>query len=97
MITVELRTVPEGANDYETVATLNVADDGTVTTNDPDGYLPLDIKVMVVDDAGAISQVGIEDDAATYARNLGSVLRTGYVVPVVVHDDGAPAVRAGSL
>jgi hypothetical protein len=96
MITVELRTVPEGANDYKTVATLSVADDGTVTTNDPDGYLPLDLKVMVVDDAGAITQVGIDDDPATYARNLGSLLRTGYIVPVV-HDDGAPAPRSASL
>jgi hypothetical protein len=94
MITVELRAVPEGAHDYMTVATLNVADDGTVTTHDPDGYLPLDVKAMVVDDQDQITQVGIDDDAATYARNLDSILRTGYVVPVVVHDDGTPVGRS---
>lgn len=97
MISVELRAVPEGATDYQPVATLEVADDGTFTTRDPDGYLPLDLKVMVVDDEGSITQVGIDDDAATYARNLDSILRTGYVVPVITRDDDAQAPDAEVL
>lgn len=94
MISVELHAVPEGATDYQTVATLEVADDGTVTTHDPDGYLPLELKAMVIDDHDEISLVGIDDDPATWARNLDSILRTGYIVPAVIHDDGAPAGRA---
>jgi hypothetical protein len=36
MITVELQRVPEGEHDYQAVATLSVADDGTYQLTDPE-------------------------------------------------------------
>lgn len=89
MITLELQSVPEGRSEYETVATMTVADDGTYRLADPEGLFPVDLHVLVVSD-GELKQVRIEDDAAVWARNLGSVLRSGNLVPVVTHDDNPP-------
>lgn len=91
MITVELQSVLEGRSDYEPVATMTVADDGTYRLVDPEGLFPVDLHVLVVDDAGELGQVALEDDAATWARNLGTVLRSGQLVPVITHDDDPPA------
>lgn len=91
MITIELQSVPEGRSDYESVASMTVADDGTYRLVDPEGLFPVDLHVLVVDDAGALRQVRIEDDAATWARHLDSVLRSGQLVPVITHDDNSPA------
>jgi hypothetical protein len=91
MIHVELQRVPEGAHDYEIVARLTVADDATTTVWDPDDYLPLDIPALVLGEDGRPRRVSFSDDPATYARNLHTILRTGYVVPVVTTDTGAPA------
>lgn len=86
MLEVELRRVPEGADDYVTVARLRVDEGGQTETWDPEGFLPLDVPALVVD-AGKIRRVAWQDDPATYARNLRSILRTGYLVPVVTRDD----------
>lgn len=90
MITVELHTVPEGRDDYETVATMTVEDDGTYQLQDPDRHFPVQLHVLVTDDQGAFRQVRLEDDAATWARNLDTLLRTGYLVPVITRDDAGP-------
>lgn len=86
MIEVELRRVPEGHDDYQTVATLSVDDDGSPTVHDPEGFLPLELPVLVVSDAGELRRVSFADDPATFARHLDSILRTGYLVPVVTAD-----------
>lgn len=91
MITLELQSVPEGRSDYEPVATMTVADDGTYRLVDPEGLFPVDLHVLVIDDVGDLRQVTVEDDAATWARNLDTVLRAGQLVPVITHDDNPPA------
>lgn len=88
MIRVELRRVPEGTHDYETVATLSIADDGTIDINDPERQFPLQLHVLTFDgDGGAPRRVHFEDEPALWARNLHTLLRGGYLVPVTVHDD----------
>lgn len=91
MIDVELRRVPEGAHDYQTVARLTVADDASTTVWDPEDLLPLDVPALVLGDDGKPRRVSYADDPATFARNLHTILRTGYVVPVVATDTGTPA------
>lgn len=93
MITVELRRVPEGHSDYVAVATLTVNDDGSVITQDPDGFLPVDMPVLVGGEGG-LRRVALEEDPALWVRNLHTVLRTGYLVPVVTHDDDPDAGSA---
>jgi len=90
MLTVELRRVPDGGTDYTTVATVTVADDGTYELRDPGGYVPVDLHVLVAHDGPGFRPVTLDEDPATWARNLHSVLRTGYLVPVVTHDDERP-------
>lgn len=91
MITLELHSVPEGRSDYEPVATMTVADDGTYHLADPEGLFPVDLHVLVANEVGELQQVRIEDDAAAWARNLDTVLRSGHLVPVITHDDNPPA------
>lgn len=86
MIELEIRTVPEGHEDYVKVAGLVVDDDGTYRIEDPEGYLPAELPVLVKTEDG-LGQIYLEDDPATWARRLHTVLRTGYVVPAIVRDD----------
>lgn len=85
MLEVELRRVPEGAHEYQTVARIRV-DGDRVDTWDPDDYLPLELPALVVE-GGELRRVTFSEDPAVYARNLGSILRGGYLVPAVVRDD----------
>ncbi len=87
MIEVELHRVPDEGREYEVAATLNVADDGTTKVHDPEGLVPTSLHVVVVEPGGTLRQVRFEDDPATWARNLDSLLRTGYLVPVITRDD----------
>jgi hypothetical protein len=93
MITVELQCVPEGGHDYQPVATLTVAGDGTYQLSDPENYFPTQLHVLVPDESGELRPVDFGDDPQTWARNLHTLLRGGYLVPVVTHDD-APAASA---
>lgn len=86
MIDVELRAVPQGKDDYEAVARLSVREDGTHEAWDPRGVIPFDLHALVVTKDG-LRKITFEDDPALWARNLGTILRTGYLVPVVVRDD----------
>ncbi len=88
MITVELQQVPEGEQEYQTAATLRVATDGSYQLDDPDDLFPTSLHV-VVPDAGGLRQVRFDEDPQTWARNLGNLLRGGYLVPVVTQDDEA--------
>jgi len=91
MIRVELRRVPQGARDFVTIGTLEVADDGTYELDDPGGVFPLELLSVVADVDGHLRQVSFQDDPATWARNLSGHLRTGYLVPVITDED-APDV-----
>jgi hypothetical protein len=91
MITVELQQVPEGEQDYQTVATLSVAADGGYQLDDPGDLFPTSLHV-VVPDVGGLRQVRFEEDPQTWARNLGNLLRGGYLVPVVTRDDETDAL-----
>lgn len=85
-VKVELRRVPEGASDYVCAATMTVQ--GTQwKLDDPDGFFPTQLPVLLAGDHG-MRTVQLADEPATWARNLDSILRTGYLVPVVVFDDG---------
>ena len=90
MIELELRNVPEGGHDYVAVARLIVHDDDRTEIWDPDDLIPTELYVLVVDDTTP-RRISYQDDPATWARNLHSVLRTGYLVPVVTRDDAQPA------
>jgi len=92
MIVVELRRVPEGSREYHTVAALAVDEQGTYHFEDPEELFPVELPVLIPEDAG-LRRVPFEEDPATWARNLDSVLRTGYLVPVVT-EDTSPAVSA---
>lgn len=87
MIEVELQRVPDEGREYEVAATLSVADDGTVNVHDPDELLPTGLHVLVAEPGGQLRQVRFDEDPATWARNLDSLLRTGYLVPVITRDD----------
>jgi|SRR5690625_2350226 len=91
VIEVELRAVPQGEKEYVPVARLTVADDGQLTTWDPEGLIPTDVPVLVATPGGGLRRVSVEEDPATYARHMDTILRTGYLVPVVTADTGQPA------
>lgn len=94
MITAELRRVPDAGGDYEVVATIQVDDDGTYRVDDPEGHVPTYLRVLAPA-AGPeqLQSISLEDDPETWVRHLDSVLRTGYLVPVITHDsrDGRDA------
>lgn len=89
MIEVHLKRVPEGSSEYATVATIAVDDRGSVTTHDPERLIPFGMPVLVASKEGPLEQVDFDDDPSTWARHLGTILRTGYLVPEVVRDDRA--------
>ena len=91
MIEIELRQVPDGGHDYEAVARLAIHEDGTNVTWDPQGLIPFDMPVLATDDQAGLRRVAFADDPATWARNLHNALRTGYLVPVITHDDTPPS------
>ncbi len=85
MIRVELHERFDGQ--YRTVGALTVADDGTYQFDGDASAFPTDLHVLAADAAGQIRPVTFAAEPATWARNLDTVLRTGYLVPVVTHDD----------
>lgn len=89
MIEVELHSVPAGGQEYVPVARVRVEDDGTSQIWDPDDLVPFTLHVLVPGEAGSSSprKVTFEDDPQLWVRRLSSVLRTGYLVPVITHDD----------
>jgi len=88
MIEVEFRQPVRGGG--ETVAlTLRVEDDGSYAI---DGPLELDLEAVAIADRTLPSgRLWLRDDPARWARNAHKAFRTGYLVPVVVKDDGPSA------
>lgn len=89
MIEVELRGKPEGSRDYQTLARVSVREDGTSEVWDPEGIVPFDLPAL---EAGPPGQHGptriyFAERPADWARGLGTILRTGYMVPVITRDD----------
>lgn len=90
MIELELRAVPEGAHDYERVAGLVVEDDGTYRLDDPQGVMPLDVSVLAPQPrGGGLERIEFGQNPERWARHASSILRTGYLVPVIVRDTSA--------
>lgn len=87
MIKVEL------LEDQRCVATMTVEDDGSYSFDDPLHRFPTPLHVLVPRGDRDLEKVHLEDDPATWARNLGNLMRTPYLWPVIVHDDGLPARR----
>lgn len=87
MVEVELQRVPDEGCEYEVAATLRVDDRGVVHLHDPESLIPTSLHVLVAGPGGELRQVRFEDNPATWARNLDSLLRTGYLVPVITRDD----------
>lgn len=91
MITVELRSIPENEDEYRSVASLTVADDGTHEFEDPRGLFPFEVPVPVpvegADGELTLGQVWFSQAPEEWARNLENLLRTGYLVPVVTVDE----------
>lgn len=95
MITVEMR-VPgsQPGEGYRTAASLTVFDDGTHQLDDPERLVPVDLQVLVATPGETSTRrVAFEEDPATWARHLDTVLRTGYLVPVVVLDETGKATE----
>jgi hypothetical protein len=86
MIIVELRRPNAESGEYECVATLTVHDDGGYDVTDPEQLFPIDLHVLVPSGSQFLP-VEFAEDRETWARHLGSLLRTGYLVPVTVRDD----------
>ncbi|KUG59221.1 hypothetical protein AVL62_05920 [Serinicoccus chungangensis] len=62
--------------------------DGHYVLDDPQGLVPTDLHVLVPDEvAGGLRPVAVTEDPETWARNLHTVLRTGYLVPVLLDAD----------
>jgi hypothetical protein len=87
MIEVELQRVPDEGSEYEVAATLRVDADGSVHVHDPEHLIPTSLHVLVASPEGELRQVRFEEDPSTWVRNLDSLLRTGYLVPVITRDD----------
>lgn len=94
MVTLQLQLVPQGGDRYETGATLTVDDQGGHVLDDPQGLMPLDLPVLVKGQAG-LRRVAFAEDPQTWVRNVHTVLRTGYLVPVVVEDDQETGAAGG--
>lgn len=86
MIELELRSVPAGATEYVPVARIRVEDDGTSQVWDPEDLFPFGVPALVAEPSG-LRRVTFEDEPQVWVRQLQSILRTGYLVPVVTHDD----------
>lgn len=100
MVTLQLRLVPQGGDRYETGATLTVDDQGGHVLDDPQGLMPLDLPVLVPDETGGLRRVAFAEDPQIWVRNVHTVLRTGYLVPVVVEGEqeaGAVSADGGRL
>lgn len=99
MIEAELRSVPAGGREYVPVARIRVEDDGTSRIWDPDQLLPLDVHALVPSLPGEFGETGprrvtFADDPQLWVRRLDTILRTGYLVPVVLQDDEGDIPRA---
>lgn len=100
MVTLTLNAVPAGAKDYQVIATMRIAVDGTYQVHDPDSALPLGFPVLVTEGisrlpstTATVPEITVDQDAEMWARNLHNFLRTGYVVPAIFEDDAdAPQV-----
>lgn len=93
MIKVELRAPVER---YECVATMTVDDEGNYFIDDPDSRFPTRLHVLLPaqDEQRGFDKVTLDEDAATWARNLHTVLRSGHLIPVVIRDDEGGVARA---
>lgn len=90
MIKVELNEKLEGADGYTVTASLVVEDDGTYHFQGDKDAFPTYLHALVPNPGGAgLRRVGFEEDPATWARHLHTVLRTGYLVPVITVDGEA--------
>lgn len=95
MIKVELRAVPEGGHEYEAIATVEVRDGQPPVIWDPQEVVPIDLHALVPTGDDRARKVTFGDDPATWARHLSSILRTGYLVPVITHDDASGEETCG--
>lgn len=92
MIRVELNQRDfDETGSYRTIAALTVADDGTYQFEGEAAEFPTNLHVLTTDETDGLRPVRFEDDPATWARNLDTLLRTGYLVPVITHDDNEAA------
>ncbi len=89
MIVVEFYEAPDGRGDYYPVASLIVLDDGTFRVDDPRGKLLTDLPVLLplIGGGPGFRRVTLTEDPATWARNLDTIYRAGYWVPVIIRDD----------
>jgi hypothetical protein len=85
MIELEFRQ-PVAGGGYEVAATLHVHDDGT---HELVGTLGLDLtEISILDRDRAGGRLFLADDAKAWARSAHRAFRSGYLVPVIVADDG---------
>lgn len=88
MLKLQLRAVPEGADEYATVASMLVDENGVVARDDPDHRIPDDMPVLVFSEGEPPRRVTLDEDPIAWVTNLHRLLRTGYLVPVVEDCDG---------
>lgn len=97
MIEAEFQKSPEGAHEYRATARLVVRDDGSHQAWDPDGVIPWGIHALrsSAESGRGLEQVFFESEPVEWVRRLNTILRTGYLVPVIVRDD-EPTYRRAS-
>lgn len=91
MVVVEIKAVPEGAREHEVVARLTVNDDGSYEAWDRGRWIPWDLPALRPREKAGNGPEGVpfRSEPMEWARRLGTIYRTGYIVPVIVHDDAA--------
>lgn len=86
MIAVELMQAPFPRGQYLPVALLVVDDDGEVFLDDPEQLIPTQLHALGSCPAGSLRRIEFAEDPEEWARHLDSILRTGYLVPLVLRD-----------
>lgn len=89
MIQVEIQQRNDSVERYAVAGTLTVEDDGTYHFAGDRSVFPTYLPVLVLDAQDQFHRVAFEDDPATWARHLDSVMRTGYSVPVITRDESS--------
>lgn len=90
MIEVEVRQADVVGLEYSTIAVLRVEDDGTWETTGQSAVFDPEMHVW---DRATGERLVLAEEPERWARNLGTALRSGYLVPVITVDEPAESPR----
>ncbi len=90
VIEVEVRQADVVTLEYSTIAVLRVDDDGTWETTGQSAVFDPEMHVW---DRATGERLVLAEEPERWARNLGTALRSGYLVPVITVDEPAESLR----